>query len=218
MSDAVLLGLLHLLVFAYWLGGDLGAFYASRFLILPGVPAERRLLALKIVNDVDMAARTSLILTLPTGLALAQSKAWLDPGWPVVVAVAAVSAVWLAFAWHIHNAHGQAPEALRRADLAIRWALLLGLSGWVIAGLAELTPLPLFLALKLLILAGCIALGLIIRRVLRPLGAAIAGLAGPDRAAAETSLAKTLGRARALVACIWALLIAAALTGLWTPL
>lgn len=218
MFDAVLFGLLHLLVFAYWLGGDLGAFYSSRFLILPGVAADRRMLAVKIVNDVDMAPRTALILALPTGLALAESKGWLALGWPVVVGVAAVSAVWLAFAWHIHNAHGQAPETLRRADLAMRWALLIGLSGWAVAGLADVTPLALFLEVKLLILAACIALGLLIRRVLRPLGPALAGLAGPDAVAAETGLAKTLSRARPLVACIWALLIAAALIGLWTPL
>lgn len=69
--DKAPFGLLHVLVFVYWLGGDLGAFYSSRFLTRPGVTPEKRLLAAKIVGDVDMAPRSALILTFPTGLALA---------------------------------------------------------------------------------------------------------------------------------------------------
>ena len=218
MPDAVLFGLLHVLVFAYWLGGDLGAFYTSRFLILPGISPDRRLLAARIVGDVDMAPRSALVLTLPTGLALAASKGWIDVGQPVLVFAGIGGAAWLALVWHLHLSHGAAPALLRRTDLAIRWITVAGLAAWACAGLAGAPGLPLFLAIKLLLLAGCILLGLLIRRVLAPLGPAIAGLAGADPEGAETRLAATLNAARPLVACIWALLIPAALTGLWTPL
>lgn len=218
MPDAVLFGLLHILVFAYWLGGDLGAFYTSRFLIRPGISADRRLLAAKIVGDVDMAPRSALVLTLPTGLALASSKGWIDVGEPALVFAGIAGAAWLALVWYLHLSHGAAPALLRRIDLAIRWITVAGLAAWACAGLAGSPGLPVFLAIKLLLLAGCILLGLLVRRVLSPLGPAIAGLAGADPKGAETSLAATLNAARPLVACIWALLILAALTGLWTPL
>jgi succinate-semialdehyde dehydrogenase / glutarate-semialdehyde dehydrogenase len=67
--DVALFGLLHILVFVYWLGGDLGAFYASWYVSMPKVSADRRLLASRIVGDVDMAPRTALILALSTGQA-----------------------------------------------------------------------------------------------------------------------------------------------------
>lgn len=217
MADQALFTLLHVLVFVYWLGGDLGAFYTSRFLIQPDVSADRRLLAAKIVNDVDMAPRSALILTLPTGLALAESKAWVSIGWPAVIAVSVGAALWLMLAWYLHLKHGAVPEALRKLDLGVRWVLVLGLGGWAIGGLTGSLPLPVFIALKLLALVGCILLGVLIRTVLKPLGPALMGLSGPDSTAAATSLAQTLNRARPLVTCIWALLIIAAFLGLWTP-
>lgn len=217
MVDQALFALLHVLVFVYWLGGDLGAFYTSRFLIQADVSPDRRMMAAKVVGDVDMAPRTALILTLPTGLALAESKSWLSLGWPVVAGVYVIALLWLALAWRLHLKHGVAKDVFRQLDLGIRWALVLGLGGWAVAGLAGVNPLPLFLALKLLAFTGCILLGLFIRAVLKPLGPALIGLSGPEPEAASVILAQTLNRARPLVICIWALLIVAAFLGLWTP-
>jgi len=218
MLDAAVLGLLHLLVFAYWLGGDLGAFYASRFLVLPGIAPGQRIWAAKIVGDVDMAPRSALILALPTGLALAVSKNWIALSFPILAAVTLLSLIWLWLVWHLHHADAPASSILRRIDIAARWILLFGLIAWALAGLSGHAALPFFIELKLLLLAGCLALGLFIRRVLTPLGPALAGLSGPNSNAAEASLAATLNRARPLVAAIWALLLLAALLGLWTPL
>lgn len=217
MTELALFTLLHLLVFVYWLGGDLGAFYTSRFLIRPGISAERRLLAAKIVGDVDMAPRTALILTLPTGLTLANATGWIELA-PLMTGLVWIAAIgWLGLAWAIHNQHGAAPGLWRQADLAIRWLLILGLAAAAAWNISGNGPLPLFLSLKLLVLAGCTALGLFIRSVLKPLGPALMGLAGADAASAEASLASTLNRARPLVTGIWALLIAAALLALYKP-
>ncbi len=217
MLDQALFALVHVLVFVYWLGGDLGAFYTSRFLTQANVSADRRLMAAKIVGDVDMAPRTALILALPTGLLLAQSKGWLSLGWPVVISITAASLLWLALAWHLHLKHDGPSETLRRVDLGVRWTLIAALGAWGIAGVSGAVALPLFLALKLLALAGCILLGVYIRTVLKPLGPALMGLNGPNASAAEADLANTLNRARPLVTGIWALLLIAALLGLWTP-
>lgn len=217
MVDQALFALLHVLVFVYWLGGDLGAFYTSRFLIQPDISADRRLMAAKIVGDVDMAPRTALILTLPTGLALAESKGWLTLGWPAIAGISVAALLWLALAWHLHFKHGSGADMLRKLDLAIRWALVLGLGSWAVSGLMGGVSLPLFIALKLLAFVGCILLGLFIRSVLKPLGPALIGLSSSDADTAAVQLAHTLNRARPLVTGIWALLITAAFLGLWTP-
>lgn len=217
MTEIAIFTLLHLLVFVYWLGGDLGAFYTSRFLIRSGVSADRRLLAAKIVNDVDMAPRTALILAFPTGLTLAHVKGWLTLPLPLLAAAWVIALAWLALAWAIHMKHGGAPAIWRNTDLGLRWALILGLAAAAVWNIAGSGSLPLFLSLKLLALAGCTALGLFIRAVLKPLGPALMGLSGPEPTSAEASLAATLNRARPLVTGIWALLIAAAFLAVLKP-
>lgn len=216
MFETALFGFLHVLVFVYWLGGDLGAFYSSRFLTQPNVPVEHRLLASKIIADVDMAPRTALILAAPTGLILAISKSWIalpmSYGW----AALAGALVWLALSWHLHLAHGTTNPLFKTIDLLLRWGLLLGLAGIGLLALVHDT-LPLFLAVKCLLLAGAVLSGLAIRRVLRPLGPSLATLANDPTGEAQTSLTQTLSRARPLVILIWLLISAAALMGLWTP-
>ncbi len=217
MLDQALFALIHVLVFVYWLGGDLGAFYSSHYLTRPDVSADRRLMAAKIVGDVDMAPRTALILALPTGLLLAESKGWLSLGLPVLSAIVAASLVWLFMAWRLHLDHSGPNAGLKSLDSWIRYAMVAALAGFAIAGLIGTLALPLFISLKLLALAGCVALGLYIRVVLKPLGPALMGLTGDQATAAEADLAQTLNRARPLVMGIWILLLIAAFLGIWTP-
>lgn len=217
MLIEALITLLHVLVFVYWLGGDLGAFYTSRFLIKPNVGNEHRMLALKIVNDVDMAPRTSLILALPSGLLVAQSKGWIELPLYFSALIIMASLVWLAIVWKLHLSHGKANKAIQHAEMIFRHFTLLTLLVSGACGLAGILSLPTFISAKLIILASCISLGLYIRLVLKPLGTAIALLNGPDSLVGQAQIALTLNRARPLVTGIWVLLILAAVLGLWTP-
>jgi hypothetical protein len=72
----------------------------------------------------------------------------------------------------------------------------------------------LFLTLKLACLGTATALGLLIRRVLTPLGPALAGLNGEQARQAERSLASCLSKARPKVVGIWLCLLLAASLGL----
>jgi hypothetical protein len=209
--------LLHMLVLVYWLGGDLGAFYTSRYLTDPGIHPDRRLMAAGIVGDVDMAPRTALILALPTGYMLAVTTGWLSApiwtAWGVLLA----GLVWLGIAWRLHLAHGRAPVWLKTVDLGLRWVLLASLAASGVAALSGVIDMPAFIALKCLCLSAAIGMGLMIRRVLSPLGSALVGLQSAEPAAAEAKLAQTLRRARPLVLVIWALILAAACFGLLKP-
>lgn len=218
LLTTALFALAHVLVFVYWLGGDLGAFYASRYLTRAGVSPDRRLFAAGLVGDIDMAPRTALILTLPTGLALATAKGWIPLSWSAVGTVSALCAAWLGIAWALHLSHGGASGVLKSIDLFFRWALIIGLIGAATGALAGLVAVPLFIAVKLIILAGCVSLGLLIRHTLAPLFPALSVLAadGASREA-EEAIRDTLVRARPQVKAIWALLVAAALLGLWAP-
>jgi hypothetical protein len=215
LADALLL-LLHVLILVYWLGGDLGAFVASFLIANPAKDRAARLGAAGLLGDVDMGPRTALILAFPTGFTLAVTRGWLalDPLWIVVAWIAAL--LWLSIAWRIHVSHAGPALSLRRFDLGLRWLAAAALGAGGIAGLAGATDWPLFLNLKLLILAGCVLTGLLVRRLTADLGPALGALA-IGQGDADARIARSLTVTRPAVLLIWLLLLAAALLGLWKP-
>lgn len=215
--DAVIV-LLHVLVLVYWLGGDLGAFYGSGFMTDPKRTLPERLMALKLLNDIDMAPRTALILAFPTGYAAAWTRGWLMvPGWSVLL-VAVLGLAWLALAWGVHLKHGPAGAGLKRFDIAVRYIVLIALAGSGIAGLVGDLQVPFFIACKLLVLAACISIGLLVRRQLVPLFPAIVAMkehgATPET---DRQIRAVIAATRPSVMTIWALVLVAALLGIATP-
>ncbi|MFZ5704070.1 MAG: hypothetical protein ACOY5R_02280 [Pseudomonadota bacterium] len=212
------LTLLHLLIPIYWLGGDLGAFYGSRFMVDPARSVPERMMALKILNNIDMAPRTTLILAFPTGFGLAVAKSWIDV--PVFAAFAAwaFGLVWLAIAWAVHLKHGPAGAGYKRIDMAIRYVVLAGLIGSGVAGLTGVVMLPLFISLKLLALALCISIGLLVRRQLVPLFPAIIALRehGPTPEGDRT-IAGVIAVTQPTVVTLWIVVLIACLLGIATP-
>jgi hypothetical protein len=213
-----LLTLLHLLIPIYWLGGDLGVFYAGRLLRNPAFSASDRLMVLKILLNLDMGPRTALILTFPTGFTLAAVKGWLAVSGLWIALAWAVALVWLWLAWNVHLRHGPAGQKARQFDSALRHTVLAGLAVGGIAGLAGMLAMPLFLALKLLALALAIALGLIIRRQLVPLFPAIGALRTQGASdATNAAITGVLERTSRTVLCIWAVVLVASFLGIATP-
>ncbi|MBI1392740.1 MAG: hypothetical protein GC152_08370 [Alphaproteobacteria bacterium] len=215
MSPILPLTLAHLLVFVYWLGGDVGAFHVATFLTKDDVPADRRLFAARLLGDIDMAPRTSLVLAFPTGLALAVAKGWIAVPPLLVAALFGAAIFWLAIVWRLHLSSGDG--WLRSLDLAIRWVVLAALAAFGVASLAGLAPAPTFIALKCLALCVAIACGIAIRKVATPLGPALANLAVGEDANALQEIRGILARARPLVLLIWAMLIIAASLGVAKP-
>lgn len=202
-----LITFLHVLVFVYWLGGDLGVFYLSRTVTNAQASVADRQLAVKLLLHLDMAPRIALILTFPSGALLASAAGWWPMSGLTLAALWAAALGWLALAWFVHVT-GQ--EVLRKLDMAVRITVLAGLIG-VIA----LATIPLFLKVKIGLLAIALVLGLIVRRCLGPLGPGLAALANGDLDTANDLIARSIGRSRIPVLGIWGVIAAAALIGLW---
>lgn len=212
-----LLTLLHVLIPIYWLGGDLGAFYGSTFMTDPKRTVGERMMALKILNNIDMAPRTTLILAFPTGLALAWAKGWIEVPGTLVAVVAVAFLAWLVLAWVVHLQHGSG-AGFKKLDLAVRYVVLAVLAVVGIGGLAGAIAVPFFIALKLCILACCIGLGLIVRKQLVPLFGAIRTMTttGPTPES-DATIAAVNARARVSVLTIWVLVLVASFLGIATP-
>lgn len=220
MTEYALLLLAHLVLFAYWLGGDIGVFYSSYYVCDASLTREARLAALKIMSWVDMVPRYCLVLMVPVGVTLTATLGmWtLPPG--ALPALWLVSVGWLCMVWAIHHYQGQPlATTLRRIDFGIRVLVIATMVGVGAAGLAGYGPLlqP-WLAAKALLFGVLVFCGLMIRVMVQPFGAAFAEIMRSGSTAdAEARLSGAMNRARPFVVLIWIGLVVTAYLGAVKP-
>lgn len=220
METYVFAKLAHLLLFAYWLGGDIGVFYSATMLRKRELSIEARQTALRILVWVDMIPRYCLVLMLPVGymLAGAVGVVRLSPVW--IGAVWVVALVWLALVISVHHWQGTAlGERLRKIDLGWRCIVVPGLifDAWQgFRGTGHL--LTGWLSAKVLILALCIVCGIGIRLLGKPMAPTLKAIfATGSTPELEATVLRTQGRTRPFVLTIWALLVVAAYLGVAKP-
>jgi hypothetical protein len=206
----------HLLLFAYWLGGDLGVFYSSYVVGDPARPIVARQTAAGILVWLDRIPRVCLILMLPVSLSLVTAIGLAN--WPLAVlaTVWGFAAAWLVLLWRVEATHA---AALTLIDGLIRLVVIATLAVLGVATLTGAGPItgP-WLGIKLLLFAITIASGLVIRRVFAPFGAAFARLASEGSTPEiEQAIDTSLRRTRPFVILIWVCLIAAAVVGVAKP-
>lgn len=214
--------LLHLLLLVYWLGADLGTFYASRFVADARLSPAQRATAAKIMLGIDIAPRVCMPLTLASGVHLAAGYRLLPLSPAAVAWVWLLCAAWLAGALAVHHVSGRGgAPMLARVDGAARIAVVLVLAAAALApALLGSAPVQGWLAAKMLAFAGTVVCGLMIRRHLRPFGPAFATLThggGGDPlvlARANDTIAASIRRCVPWVLAIWVLLVAAAALGI----
>ncbi|MDP6617756.1 MAG: hypothetical protein QF790_11370 [Gammaproteobacteria bacterium] len=85
---------LHVLMFVYWLGADLGVFTLALAIRNPNYSVEQRTLLMRMSLLIDMTPRAAMALIAPVGLVLSESLGLVSvPGWLNAV-------IWVAaFAW-----------------------------------------------------------------------------------------------------------------------
>jgi hypothetical protein len=221
MTAYSLLLLAHLVLFAYWLGGDIGVFYSAYSVCDPKLSKESRTTALKIMMWVDMVPRYCLVSILVVGITMAGMMGWFALPNGVVPALWIGGAAWLWMVWAIHHHQGKPlAETLRRIDFAVRIVVILAMVGLGLAGLAGAGPInqP-WLALKALLFGLLVGSGLMIRVMIAPFGPAFGEImrsAGPAPDA-EARLAAAMARARPFVVTIWIGLVAMAYLGAVKP-
>lgn len=210
----------HLVLFAYWLGGDVGVFYSSYRVCDPALGKEARLTALRIMMWVDMIPRYCLVTIFPVGLSIAALLGWWTTPPGFVPAVWVFSAAWLWMVWANHHYQGRPlAETLRKVDLVVRIAVIAGLLYVGVSGLAGSGPVnqP-WLAAKLVLFAALIFCGLMIRVMIGPFGPVFGRImqAG-STPELELQLTRTMNRARPFVVAIWIGLVAMAYLGALKP-
>ena len=209
------LKLLHVLTFVYWLGADLGVFYAARVAAGPRLAVDTRAALFKVMSWIDLIPRTMLVLTFPIGAQLAAGLG-ISPivgGWLWLVWIAAIG--WAGLMLTVHIGARRA-RALAAADLFVRLAIVVALTVTATASFGTGTPFATeWLSLKVLLFAGVVACSVGVRLALWPLPGALERLAHEEAgAASEALMARAVRTSTPFVAGLWILIVAAAFAGL----
>lgn len=213
-----LLRLAHILLFAYWLGADLGVFLAGGRMSRPGISVVERNRIRDLLMDIDLAPRVALVLMLPVGFSL--SLRWGAPLPPALLPVLWLVALgWTAVLLRIHFGHGgPAIGRLLKADLVVRVLVMVTMGGLGLLAIAGREgDVPAWLGAKFLTLAAIILVGIALRYISGQWRIAMDRFAAGDVAGGERLL--LIRRRKAVVAALsmWALVAVAGFLGVVKP-
>ena len=222
MHDLLLI--FHLLLFVYWLGGDLGVFYSSGRVVDPSLSNSARATAARIMVNLDFVPRICMSLTLTAGGLLSMYSGIEHPTWQIAGFIA-LGPFWLGMVVFLHYAHGSAlSRAVTRVDFWFRWALvayLLVSVSYSFGFTDKLAQAP-WIGAKLIAFAAMVFCGLMIRihipGYVQGISALHAHLNEPSLSPEENrSMQLSLGRCRPYVIAIWVLLLAQCYLGVVKP-
>lgn len=120
----------HIILFAYWLGTDLGVLITSYYAKKPGISPEAKANLYKANILIDMFPKTCLVLMVPLGLTMATN--WGLPLSSGMLFLAwAFGFTWLWLVWQVHFKHGSAAgKRFWNIDLGVRIAVTVGFIGF----------------------------------------------------------------------------------------
>jgi len=209
----------HVVLFVYWLGADLGVLVLARRARDRHMPLEQRALLLEMAMKIDFTPRVAFVLMLPVGLQLAWSLGLLlaQPWLPVIGW--SVAGLWLALVLRLAMTGGADP-LLQRVQTA--WLLILALLMALSALLPWLLPTvswPAWFSGKLGLYALICLMALGIDRAFQPVAHGFSLLAadGADAARGEALIGPGINATLRIVVALYVALLAAAWLGIVQP-
>ncbi len=211
----------HLLLFALWLGADIGVFMLGQHFRKRHVyTLPQRLALLKLLVIVDMTPRTAWALMVPVSLSVAKMGGWWDVPNALVIAAYGFAAIWLTLVWDAHN-HDQTPRAARNRRIEF-WLKLLPTGFYLWLGAASLltgAPIVLpWLAWKALLFGMIFAAAIMIDVAFKPVGPLLGQLIAQGSSdETELPLLRVMNRTRYWVWCVYVLLVVTSWLGVVKP-
>lgn len=208
---------LHVLLFVYWLGGDLGVFLLAKAAKRPTLSFAERAFALHMAIRIDLIPRLCFAVMWPVGLHVTDSGGFVTVP-PLVFAVSWILAfAWIGLLFAIGRHDGQPLGArLSRINLALQASVMLVIGYFGLTALLGLGPLPGgWFGAKIFLFALIFAASLGIDLAFRPVGPAFVRLASegsqPD---IEAAISGAIDGAIRWVWMLYGLLVAIAFLGI----
>lgn len=210
------LAFVHVLLFVFWLGADLGVFYSAKYVARADLSKPERLRFLELLMRLDMFPRSSLILMLPVGFSLAHVTGWAPLSMLAIFLIWSAAIAWFVLMWTVHKR--PAALSLKKLDVAVRGAVMAALIGASVISLANsMWTGQAWLSLKLLLFAAVIGLGLLLRGSVA-LWIQGFGLLESDAEAGNALVTKGHKQATRFAHTLWLLLIVMAFLGIAKPI
>jgi len=217
MHDILLI--LHLFLFCYWLGGDIGVFYSSGFAANPKLGIEARMTAAKIMLALDIVPRVCGAVMLTVGGLLSEYYGVTHPGWQLA-AIIALAPLWLSLELILHFKFATPlGQTVAKFDNPFKILIMLGCIisvAWSFStGRLDAAP---WVGYKILLFAWIVFCSLMINKTIGPYVAGIQKIAsGEINAADNTAMAASLRRVKWAVIGIWAGIAVSAVLGVLKP-
>ena len=199
--------IIHVLLFVYWLGGDLGVFYASKFVVKPDISPESRAISAKIMLDLDQIPRICMTLMLTVG-GILTAFIGVPHEWYQWIGILSLGPVWLFCVMYLHFRHGSKVYPLvAKFDMFIRYAVVIGIpiSVWLHWDSNDLNEYR-WVAAKLIIFAFLVFCGIMVRGKIGPFFSVLMKCRAGEVPTDEENAAqrKSLSQVRVWVFMIWA--------------
>jgi len=219
MSTYELMLLIHIILFCYWLGGDIGVFYSSNFVVDSGLSRETRLIAAKIMMGCDLIPKICMSLMLTVGGILTHYNGIDHPLWQWI-GILILGPIWLTMVLIQHFKH-QASfiPTLTKIDFYFRCLMVAGivLSCLFSLSTGRLDEIP-WVTAKLLGFAFLIFCGLMIRINLKNFSSSYVKIAQNNYNDADNqAMALSLKNVKPWVVTIWVVLVIEAALGIVKP-
>lgn len=212
-----LLIFLHILLFVFWLGGDLGvAILGAQFRKRDKYSLQERLTILKILVLNDLGPRYAWALMVASSISLAKFGGYWDiPYWSLTFAWL-FSAFWCWLVYASHKA-GQTEKGrqLRKTEMVLKWVLAAFYLG--LGSLSLLANAPLvenWLASKALLFGFIFVAAIMIDIKFKPVGPLLMTVIEKGSTdETEAPLLKTMNKSRVWVRLVYILLVVTAFLG-----
>jgi hypothetical protein len=220
MDGYTLLLYIHLLLFVYWLGSDVGVFALALALKNRNYSCEQRTAMMRMSLTIDMVPRMAMIAIAPVGLHLARQSGLVEIPGSLMIMVWAVALPWMFGEWVAFRRMGQ-PDAVRIYIIngVFMTLFCFALIGFGVVSLINGWPFaPVWLALKVL-LAGMLFLVSIMMAVFyAPLEAIFDRMAAEgSHDAIEAEVRSQVNKGAFFTVCLFVLLASIAFLGLAKP-
>lgn len=207
----------HILLFVFWLGGDLGvAILGDHFRKKNKYSLQERLTILKLLVINDLGPRYAWALMIASTISLLKTGGYWDLPIIAVILAWAVSLFWC---WLVYAAHtaGQTERGhtLRKIEGNLKWVLATFYLGLGLISLVTNAPLdPNWLAAKALLFGLIFVAAILIDIMFKPVGPLLMTLIeNGSSEETEAPLLKTMNKSRFWVRTVYLLLVITAFIG-----
>lgn len=211
---------IHVLLMAFWLGADMGTYYAAILILNRDYTPPQRAVLARVLQGVDMFPRVAMTLVVPTGMTIAYNRGWAPVGVPALIVIWIVSLAWTWLVWNVHRPTAPAwGKKLQRVEDIWNYVLLAIV---VVALIVSLSSGELFpenwLRLKIALYGLTIVILIVVNFMFKPFGPAFGRLMteGPTPEIEDT-IARLINRGKPWIWSIWAIVVLNTALALFKP-